>query len=231
MAQEDSAGPVLSLLLGLGLGARHAFEPDHLAAISMLTSQAPGLRRGALLGMLWGLGHSAALLAVGLALALLSAHMPSGIADALELAVACVLVSLGSRAIAQALRAPRVGAPHRHGPLDHPHRGVRDHVHLRRWVLSRPLLFGMLHGLAGSGALTALAIATLPTLAGRLGFIALFGLGSVVAMASISGLWGWPLARLASRPQAVRWLTASAGLFSAALGLSWGLAAMTRLLA
>lgn len=232
MGHDDTAGPVLSLLLGLGLGARHACEPDHVAAIGLLSAHAPGLRRGALLGMLWGLGHSAALLAAGLALALLSTRMPSGLADALELGIACMLVALGTRAIAQALRDPRSGgeAEHRHGLVEHSHGGMRDHVHVAGWVLSRPLLVGMLHGLAGSGALTALAVAELPTLAGRLSFIALFGLGSVLAMAAISGLWGWPLARLARRPLLARCLSASTGLFSALLGLSWGLGAVSRLL-
>ena len=59
-----------------------------------------------------------------------------------------------------------------------------------------PLLIGAVHGLAGSGALTALVLATLPTTASRLAYMTLFGLGSTIGMAVLSGLLGWPLARL-----------------------------------
>jgi high-affinity nickel permease len=48
------------ILLGLLVGLRHAFEPDHLTAVSTLVVEAGDARRGTLLGMVWGIGHTTA---------------------------------------------------------------------------------------------------------------------------------------------------------------------------
>jgi len=80
---------------------------------------------------------------------------------------------------------------------------------------------GAVHGLAGSGALVALATAGLPTVSARVAFIGLFGFGSIAAMSAISGLAGWPLARVARRPAAARVLLTVAGTTSIALGVAW----------
>src|SRR5205085_3497300 len=86
---------------------------------------------------------------------------------------------------------------HHHGRLVHLHPGAPAHVHIGRWTLARrPLLVGAVHGLAGSGALTALVLATLPSTAAQLTYMTLFGLGSTLGMAALSGLLGWPLARV-----------------------------------
>jgi nickel/cobalt exporter len=234
MGHDDLAASLVSIALGLGLGARHAFEPDHLAAIGVLAAEAPGARRSALLGAVWGIGHSAALLIVGLALAALSTRMPDRLADALELGVSLMLITLGVRAVLRAVRSGSLGpaTAHAHGSLGHAHTGPHDHVHVGRFVLSkRPLLIGMIHGLAGSGALTALVVAELPGAAARFSFMALFGIGSVVGMAAISGLVGWPLARLLRRPAAARMVAGSAGLLCTVVGLLWGIPSLQRFLA
>jgi len=228
---HDDAGLLISLLLGLGLGARHAFEPDHVAAIGALTAHAPGLRRGALIGMLWGVGHAFSLCGVGLGLAMLSTRMPTRLADTLELVVAGMLIGLGARGVARAVkRAPSL-ASGRHGGAGRAHADATHHVHLGPWVFSRPLLVGMIHGLAGSGALTAIAMAELPTIASRFAFITLFGIGSLLGMATVSGLWGWPLARLSRRPLAARYVAGATSVCSALLGLAWGAAAIQRMFA
>src|SRR4051812_47569846 len=85
-------GSLVGLLVGVAMGARHALDPDHLAAVSVLAADAPGARRGALLGVLWGIGHAAALLGTGLVLAVLAAELPAALCDGFELAVAAVLV-------------------------------------------------------------------------------------------------------------------------------------------
>ena len=107
-------GSFVGLLLGVAMGARHALDPDHLAAVSVLAADAPGPRRGALLGALWGIGHAAALLGTGLVLASLAAEMPAALADAFELAVAAMLIVLGARAVARALRSAGAGSPWLH---------------------------------------------------------------------------------------------------------------------
>src|SRR5688500_16035630 len=129
MGYDDLAASLAAIVLGLGLGARHAFEPDHLAAIGVLAAEAPDARRSALLGAVWGIGHAAALLMIGLALTALSMRMPDRLADALELGVSLMLIVLGGRAVVRAARSGRVGpaVPHAHGALGHAHHGSRDH--------------------------------------------------------------------------------------------------------
>lgn len=212
-------------LLGVVLGMRHALEPDHLTAVSALVTEERGARRGALLGVAWGAGHTLALLAVGVALALLEAEMPARLAVAFELGVSAMLVALGARNLARAWRLGREGPVrrHAHGGRAHAHAGGLPHVHLGSVALARrPLLIGVVHGLAGSGSLTALVLAGLPSTGARLLYIGLFGLGSAAGMALLSGLAGWPLARLAREPRAARGVLWATGLLSAGLGVLSG---------
>ena len=225
------ADPLVGIALGIGLGARHALEPDHLAAVSVLAADGPGARRGLLIGALWGLGHTASLLACGLAVTAAAARIPPRLTDMFEIAVAAMLVALGARALRRGRGAG--AAPHGHG-REHGHAdaaGPAGHTHVAPRALAiRPLLVGAVHGLAGSGALVALAAAALPTAAARVAFIALFGFGSVAAMSAVSGVAGWPLARLARSPAARRFLPVVAGTMSVALGMSWAWNAARRLL-
>ena len=212
---------LIGVALGMGLGARHALEPDHLAAVSVLAADRGGARRGLLIGALWGIGHTLSLLACGLAVAIAAARIPARLTDLFEIAVAAMLVALGARAVLQAVREETGRrAPPRQRRGHHVHAPVARHLHVARHARAiRPLLVGAVHGLAGSGALVALATASFPTAAGRVAFIALFGFGSIAAMAAISGLAGWPLARLARRPTAGRTLLAVAGTTSVVLGV------------
>ena len=91
-----------------------------------------------------------------------------------------------------------------------------------RGTLARPLLVGAVHGLAGSGALTALVVTTLPSTATQLGYLTLFGVGSIVGMAALSGLLGWPIARLGTHCGFARAVSMAIGCVSTALGLFWG---------
>src|SRR4051812_1928672 len=116
------------IILGLALGMRHALEPDHLTAVSTLVVEHHSVRKGVWLGLCWGLGHTAALLAVAGVLALLGARMPQRLADTFELGVALMLVGLGLRSIARA-KAAR-----------HFHPGARTFA-------ARSLLVGVVHGL------------------------------------------------------------------------------------
>ena len=101
--------------------------------------------------------------------------------------------------------------------------GPPAHVHLaRRTFALRPLVVGVVHGLAGSGALTVLVLARLPSAPLRFAYMALFSVGSILGMCALSGLAGWPLARIARHPRAARLLLGTAGAASAALGLLAG---------
>jgi ABC-type nickel/cobalt efflux system permease component RcnA len=221
-------------LFGILLGVRHAFEPDHLTAVSTLVSQERGARRAAALGALWGLGHASALLAVGVLLAALHARMPDRLSDLFELAVALMLIGLGARAVRRAIREGRAGSisRHAHRGLVHEHAGPHGHVHIRGWTFARrSLLVGIVHGLAGSGSLTALVLANLSSTSARLAYVALFGAGSIAGMTVLSGLAGWPLSRLGRQPRVLTTITGCTGLVSMALGLVWGCPLVLRLVA
>jgi len=228
--------PLLDLIssswLGTLLGMRHALEPDHLAALTTLVSHERSGARAALLGAWWGLGHTATLLVVGSILLVLRAEMPPESVDVFEVAVALLLVGLGIRAILQAADQGATGPArvHTHGRLIHSHPAGTPHVHIGTWTFARrPLIIGALHGLAGSGALTALVFSTLPSLAARLVYVALFGLGSTLSMAVVSGILGWPLAHLGRHRLLIRGLTFAVGCASVGIGLWWGSTAFGRL--
>lgn len=229
--------PLLELIASSGvgslLGMRHAFEPDHLAAVTSLVSRERGTWRAALLGACWGLGHTMALLIVGGVLIGLRAELPQRVGDVFELGVAFMLIGLGVRAVMQAAREGPVGPfrMHRHFWAVHQHPGMPAHVHIGGWTFAqRPLLVGAVHGLAGSGALTALVVTTLPSTASQLVYMALFGLGSTVGMAALSGLLGWPLARLSANRRVGQGLSILVGSLSMALGVAWGYPLAVRLL-
>ena len=114
----------------------------------------------------------------------------------------------------------------------HTHAGAPAHVHIGHWTLARrPLLVGAVHGLAGSGALTALVLATLPSTAARITYMALFGFGSTLGMAALSGLLGWPLARIGPHQAVARGVSALVGCVSRRRsGSSWGYPFTSRLL-
>jgi hypothetical protein len=228
--------PLLELVTSSGLGSllgmRHALEPDHLAAVSTLVTGERSSAKAAWLGACWGLGHTLALVTAGVVLIVLRAELPTSASDAFEFSVALMLVGLGLRAIYSAARQGADGPAHlhHHGRLVHVHPGAPAHVHFGQWTLARrPLLIGAVHGLAGSGALTALVLATLPSTAARLTYMLLFGLGSTVGMAALSGVLGWPLGHLARHHALARVVSLTVGCVTTVLGLFWGYPLVGRL--
>ena len=229
--------PLFELLasswFGSLVGMRHALEPDHLAAVSTLVSRERDAYRAALLGIFWGLGHTLTLVVVAATLLAARAAMPAGASDVFEFFVAVMLVGLGLQSIRRAALQGPTGPDHehRHGHMVHRHPGVMAHVHVGGWTLARrPFLVGAVHGLAGSGALTALVLATLPSTAARLAYVTLFGVGSTFGMAAMSGLFGWPLARLGRHQGFARTISVLVGCLSMGLGIAWGGPAVARLL-
>lgn len=207
----DAMGVLVSAGVGVLLGMRHAVEPDHLAAITTLMTGARSSTRAAMLGAWWGLGHTLTLLATGGLLVLLRAEMPALAARAFELGVVALLVGFGVRAIY--LGAGRgLRATHSHGSQTFS--GSADD----RRMAARPLIVGAIHGLAGTGALVALVVATLPSAAAQLSYLVTFGVGSIVGMTVLSGLLGWPLARLGTHHVVTRMFALIAGGMSIALG-------------
>ena len=198
--------PLSACLLGFANGLRHALEPDHLAAVSTLVAGERSAKASVRYAAAWGAGHAAMLVVAGGALALLRAELSARVSGGLELAVAVVLIGLGLRGLKQAVRAGLVGSSHahRHGDVEHTHAGMPDHVHVSGWTLARlPFVVGLVHGLAGSGALAALVASHIGGAAFALSFIAIYATGAAAGMSALAGVLGWPLARLASSPRAM----------------------------
>jgi len=236
-----SPGPLSILGLGFILGLRHALDVDHLVAVSTLVSQRRGLWRSSLIGALWGLGHTAALLAAGVAVIALQVEIPPRFAQVLELGVATMLVGLGLNLLWTLARGGTVHVhAHEHGDHRHPHVHRHDaalaaadsHHHAVR--VRRPFLVGLVHGLAGSAALMLAVLATIPSPALAVAYILVFGVGSVGGMMLMSTLIGLPLAFAADRfVRAELALRAVAGLASVTVGLflAWEIGVQSGLLA
>jgi len=188
--------PSIVAVLAIGglLGLRHAFEPDHLAAVSTLATR-PGGRRlwsAARLGLIWGLGHTVTVGAVALLIVALGVQLPAALWPAAELLVAGLLVLLGTIVIWRYVRgrwhmhthAHTAAAPHLHL---HSHVADRSHGHSHATVDARRSLgFGVAHGLAGSGAIAALLVAAVPDTTSRLVYFAAFSAGTIVGMLGVS---------------------------------------------
>lgn len=220
-------------IIGVAFGLRHAFEPDHLAAVSTVASEHRGALAATRVGLWWGLGHALTLLLLGGTLSLLELQMPEAWSTGLELAVAVMVVGLGLRAVWRAAQEGRHGPVqvHAHGGKVHAHAADGSHLHISRWVFAtRPLLIGAMHGLAGSGALTAIVLLNLPSPFERLLYITLFGLGAALGMGGLTALYGLPLGRIGLKaPKLASAVLALAGLASVGIGLWWGFGAAVKL--
>jgi sulfite exporter TauE/SafE len=218
-------GSLSAGLLGLAIGARHALEPDHLAAVCTVVADPRTSRRATSIGAAWGLGHAAALLGVGTIALCARAQMPEWLSSAFELGVAVMLLALGVRGLRLASKLGRTGPalPHSHGDVQHAHAGPQDHLHAGRWTLARrPFVIGLVHGLAGSGALTAWAVASASSIAGGVLYILSFGIGSIVGMAALTGALGASFRRWVRSPLGQIRLAAFSGALSIVLSVTWG---------
>jgi hypothetical protein len=215
--------------LGVGflLGLRHALDADHVAAVTAMVSRQGGLARSCLLGTFWGAGHTSALLVAAALVLGLKLTISPDVERGLEVAVAAVLVLLGGHVALAALAVLTIhghahvhadGMAHRHLHVHVP--GGHDHGHSGLLGLAgRPFLIGVVHGLAGSAGLMLLVLGAVPTVAGGLLYVLVFGIGSTAGMLLLSGLISVPFLMLAVRSvQAQAMLQGLAGLASLVLG-------------
>lgn len=219
--------------IGVLLGMRHALEPDHLAAVSTLAAEQRGRREGFILGAFWGLGHALALILIAGSLVLVGAQMPVRLGIAFEALVGVAIVGLGARAVLRAisLGSSGVRTQHTHSGEHHVHAGPAAHIHVSRFTLAtRPLMMGVLHGIAGSGALTALVVARMEGTPARLMYVLVFALGSVLGMSLLTGTAMFWLEKPQSRKQDAG-LLGAAGAVAVIVGGYWGISAVSTLVA
>lgn len=196
----SAVAPAGLLLLGLITGLRHSMEADHIAAVSTIVAageRQKRLRRAPLLGALWGLGHTASLFAAGLVVLLLAVSIPEKVSGTLEFGVGMMLVFLGVTtltgfSIGKFLRG--IFGRHSHVHVHEDTGVVHSHDHDHRHG-HKSLVVGMVHGMAGSGALMLVVLSTINSVPLGLAYIALFGAGSIASMAAMSTLIGLPFAK------------------------------------
>lgn len=194
------------LALGFVFGIKHAFEADHIAAVSVLNSRAHTPRQAIIRAMYWGFGHTLTLFLAGAAVLILKINMTARFGEFLDRGISIMLIVLGIRALVIFFKTRKITDL---GMVIHSHPPLGTHVH------AVPSLFiGMIHGLAGSAAVLVLAISVMKSAAIGLIYIALFGLGSTLGMCMFSLAIGFSFTYLKKTA------SLAAGLFSVGAGVA-----------
>jgi len=119
--------------VGFLLGMRHATDADHVIAVTTIVSRERSIGLAALIGSLWGVGHTVTIGAVGGASLLLGIVIPPRVGLTMEFSVAVMLVLLGVLNLSGILRWLRAGLsvdgrghlahsrPHAYGDYVHTH--------------------------------------------------------------------------------------------------------------
>ena len=167
-------------LFGLLLGIRHAVDPDHVVAVTAIATGQRSVRNAGMIGAMWGVGHTFTILLVGGAIIVFRIAIPPRLGLAFEFAVGIVLIVLG---LANLLSRAEVTPPRNS---------------------ARPVVVGMVHGVAGSAAVALLILAAVRDTAWAIGYLMLFGLGTIVGMIAVTTAIAVPAAYAATRVTALR---------------------------
>jgi len=211
-----SAVTDLLALLGVGffLGMRHATDPDHVMAVTAIVAREGTARAAVAVGALWGVGHTMTVIVVGTAIAFFGLVVPPRLGLSMEMSAAAMLVILGAVNLSSAL-----GQIERQGKLAS---GRHAHVLPGRTLgrVARPLVVGVVHGLAGSAAVALLVLATVHSVNWALVYLTVFGVGTMLGMLLLTAVMARPLAKTAAWSAGSRLsLVRLTGFASLALGL------------
>ncbi len=224
-----------AIALGFFLGMRHATDPDHVIAVTTIVTRHRSMKYASLLGALWGAGHTVTIAVVGSAIILFGWVIPPRLGLSMEFSVALMLVLLGAMNLigflpllgSRSLSPPGHGATadadanHDH---PHPHGSVnwldRHFGGMSLYQLLRPLIVGVVHGLAGSAAIALMVMTTIRDPKWALVYLLVFGLGTIGGMVLITAAIGLPSAYAGhSSPRLGSWLRVSSGVISLVFGL------------
>ena len=228
------------LILGFLVGFRHAFEPDHIAAMASLATRTTSLQNAIARGAVWGLGHTLTLFIVCSCVLVLNAELSDHIVQALETAVGVMLLVLGTAVVWKVYRDRIHFHIHKHADglthfHAHSHRGEagslhnpdrHNHAHNKGFPY-RSLTVGLMHGMAGSAALIVLTLNTTQSIWHGLTYITIFGIGSIAGMSLFSMAICIPM-------RSVRWLTSANNSLQVLIGggtISLGIATIFETLA
>ncbi len=229
--QLAELGLFAALALGIILGLRHALDPDHVVAVSTIVSEYRNPLRSFWVGISWGLGHTTTLFIIGIVIIALRLTIPERMALFLEFAVGTMLVALGAQVIYN-FQKKRVHQ-HAHGHEEDAHTHFHSHAENpahspehhgvrgigKPFFRKKSFFIGTVHGLAGSAALTLLVLASIDSALAGMGYILLFGLGSVLSMGIVTIFISFPFVFSAGRlPSLNRYIQLSVGAFSILFG-------------
>ena len=219
----DGAPLIVALGIAILLGLRHASDPDHLVAVTSLVAADDGDTRGAArLGAWWGLGHASVLVLIGIPLIVFKSELPIWLESGAEKAIGVVIIVLALRVIWKWLRGDfRAG---RHGHPGRSHRHLRrgetaGHSHRRVRSPRQAFAIGLLHGLAGTGAVVLLLLAAVPSQLEAGLALAVFAPMSIVSMALCTTAFAWLLTRPIVEPVYRQVLIPVTGLFGVMFGV------------
>lgn len=177
---------IFSILgIGLLLGFEHSLDADHVVAIATISSKSSSWKKALAVGAYWGIGHTAILLLVGSIILNVKTEIPRQLGEILEGIVGFMLIFLGIKN----LMGYKNEMLHAHGEKAHIHtQKMNDHhernhpqhpEHFSFWI-------GAIHGLAGSAVLTLIILTTIQSKILGIVYITIFGLGSILGMATTS---------------------------------------------
>ena len=225
----EGAPLLVALGIALLLGLRHASDPDHLVAVTSLVAADDGdARSAARLGAWWGVGHAVALVALGVPLIVFKTALPGWLETASEKAIGVVILGLAGRVVFKWVRgdyralahAHDSGRADRHGYRRHLRRaGGTDHRHIQVRTSGQAVSIGLIHGLAGTGAVVVLLIAALPSRLEAALALGVFAPMSIASMAACTAAFAWVLTRPIIEPLYRGVLIPVLGLFGVVFGL------------
>lgn len=231
------------IAVGFFLGMRHATDPDHVIAVTTIVTGNRKLSRAALIGAFWGIGHTLTIFVVGSGIILFDLVIPARIGLSMELSVGVMLIVLGVMNVAGFWRSMPVVPAHTHDDVEarypnihaHPHTHAPhsdrpDHTPLA-WLdrtfgrigfyqYLRPLIIGIVHGLAGSAAVALLVLTTIRNSNWAIAYLLVFGVGTIAGMMLITTSIASTLKLVGTKRQTFsRQLGMASGLLSLGFGL------------
>jgi high-affinity nickel permease len=223
----DGAPLLVALGIAFLLGLRHASDPDHLVAVTSLVAAEGGdTRKAARIGGWWGVGHAAALLVIGVPLIAFKTQLPAWLESGAEKAIGTLILVLAARVIYKWARGDYRATAHAHadGHRNRRHLSKGDgHRHVKVRTPAQALSIGLLHGLAGTGAVVLLLIAALPSRLEAGLALAVFAPMSIASMAALTAAFAWVLTRPIIEPVYRSILIPVLGLFGVMFG-AWYMA-------
>jgi high-affinity nickel permease len=218
----DGAPLLVALGIAFLLGLRHASDPDHLVAVTSLVAAEGGdTRKAARIGAWWGVGHAAALLVIGVPLIAFKTQLPAWLESGAEKAIGTLILVLAARVIYKWARGDYRATAHAHadGHRNRRHLSKGDgHRHVKVRTPAQALSIGLLHGLAGTGAVVLLLIAALPSRLEAGLALAVFAPMSIASMAALTAAFAWVLTRPIIEPVYRSILIPALGLFGVMFG-------------